>query len=149
MGELFAAFGIDYRLLLIQAVNFGLLLVILWKFLYTPVLKMLDERRGKIAESVKKAEAADRRLSEADEEGKGIVAMAAKESVGIVAAGRTRAETQAAEILKATQEKADRLLLEATQRAIEEKRLALAQGEKEIARAAMLAAEKILTTKHS
>jgi F-type H+-transporting ATPase subunit b len=149
MGELFATFGLDWRLLLIQAVNFGLLLAILWRFLYRPVLRILDERRGKIAESVQKAEAADRRLAEADAEGKGIVAFAGKEAEGLVASARGRAEEQAQEIGKQAQERADRLLADANARAEETKRQALVAGEKEIARAAMLAAEKILKEKHS
>ncbi len=149
MGDLFSTFGLDWKLLLVQSVNFGLLLLLLWKFLYTPVLKMLDERRGKIAESVVKAEAADRRLADADTEGKGIVASAGKEAELLVAAGRSRAEEQAAEIAKQAQERADRVIADAAARAEETKRQALVAGEKEIARAAMLAAEKILKEKHA
>ncbi len=144
MGELFAAFGINWKLLVIQTVNFGLLLLILWKYLYTPVVKILDERRGKITESVAKAEAADRRLAEADMEGKTLVATAGKEAEVLVAAGRSRAESQASEILKNTQAKADALIADAAARAEEAKRQALLASEKEITRAAMLAAEKIL-----
>lgn len=147
MSELFAAFGLDIRLLLIQALNFGILLYVLWRFLYEPVLKMIDERRAKIAEGVTKAEAADRKLADADTEGKTLVAEAGKEAESLVAAGRSRAEAQANEILKKTEEKAHALLADATARAEEAKRQALAAGEKEIARAAMLAAEKILKEK--
>lgn len=149
MSELFAAFGLDLRLLLIQALNFAILLLVLWRFLYRPVLKMIDERREKVAEGVKKAEAADRRLAEADEEGKTLVATAGKEAEGLVAAGRARASQEGADILKKSQEKADQLLADATARADEAKRQAMIAGEKEIARAAMLAAEKILREKHS
>ena len=38
MNELFAAFGIDWKLLLAQGVNFGIVLVALWYFLYRPVM---------------------------------------------------------------------------------------------------------------
>jgi F-type H+-transporting ATPase subunit b len=149
MGELFSAFGLDWKLLVIQTVNFGVLLLILWRFLYRPLVKTLDERRGKIAESVQKAEAADRRLAEADAEGKALLAEAGKEAEVLVASGRSHAESQAAEILKKTQEKAEALMSDAEARAEEAKRAALAAGEKEIARAAMLAAEKILKEKHA
>lgn len=149
MSELFAAFGLDWKLLLIQALNFAILLAVLWKFLYKPVLKMIDERREKVAEGVQKAEAADRRLADADTEGKGIVAMAGKEAEGLVASARSRAEQQAAEIAQRAQERADQTYTESVARAEEAKRQALAAGEKEIARAAMLAAEKILREKHS
>jgi F-type H+-transporting ATPase subunit b len=144
MGELFSAFGLDWKLLVIQTVNFGVLLLILWRFLYRPLVKILDERRGLISESVKKAEAADRRLAEADLEGKTLLADAGKEAEVLVASGRSRAETEATEILKQTEAKAQALLADAVARAEEAKRQALAAGEKEIARAAMLAAEKIL-----
>ena len=43
MGQVLAAFGIDWRLLLINSINFGLLLLALWYFLYGPLMKMLEE----------------------------------------------------------------------------------------------------------
>ncbi|MFZ2556081.1 MAG: F0F1 ATP synthase subunit B [Minisyncoccia bacterium] len=147
MSELFAAFGLDIRLLLIQALNFGILLFVLWKYLYGPVLAMIDERRTKIADGVKNAEAASRRLAEADTEGKNVVASAAKDAEGIVSSAKSRANEQAAEIVKKSQERADALLADASAKAEESKRQALLSGEKEIARAAMLAAEKILEQK--
>ena len=49
--ELFGKLGIEWKLLLAQGLNFILLLIILRKFLYKPILKMLDERRAK-AESL-------------------------------------------------------------------------------------------------
>ncbi len=147
MSELFSAFGINGKLLIAQAVNFGALLFVMWYFLYTPVLHMIDERRRKIAEGVEKAEAADRRLAEADTEGKSVVASAGKEAEVLVASARTRAEEQANDIVKRSQEKAEQFMAEATARAEEAKRQALVAGEKEIARAAMLAAEKILKEK--
>ena len=90
MDQLISTFGIDWRLLLVQSVNFGLLLLVLWRFVYRPVLAMIDERREKIAEGVQKAEAADRRLAEADEEGKGIIGAASREGEQVVAAARAR-----------------------------------------------------------
>jgi F-type H+-transporting ATPase subunit b len=44
--------------LLIQAVNFGLLLLVLWKFLYRPLLAKMDERTQAIRKSLDEAQAA-------------------------------------------------------------------------------------------
>ena len=44
--------------LLIQALNFGLLLVVLWKFLYRPLLAKMDERTQAIRKSLDEAQAA-------------------------------------------------------------------------------------------
>lgn len=49
--ELFGKLGIEWKLLLAQGLNFILLLIILRKFLYKPILKMLDERKAR-AESL-------------------------------------------------------------------------------------------------
>jgi len=68
MEEIAKVFGLDWKLLIIQAVNFGVLLLVLWYFLYKPVLKMLDERRGKIQKGVEDAENAEIRLTEIEGE---------------------------------------------------------------------------------
>lgn len=148
MSELFAAFGINWKLLLVQAINFGLLLVILWRFLYTPVLRMIDERQKKIAEGVKNAEAAGEKLAAATGEGQEIVSKASREATGMIAAARTRAEERGSELVKAAEVKAEALLADAAARAAEAERSALQRSEQQIAKTAMLAAEKILASKH-
>ncbi|RJR14446.1 ATP synthase F0 subunit B [Candidatus Parcubacteria bacterium] len=147
MAELFEAFGINWKLLLVQALNFGVLLLILWKFLYTPVLKLVDERRAKIAEGVKNAEEAEEKLQRSETEGKEIVATASREAEKIVASARERAEEKGSELLRTAETRAEAVLADAQARAEESKRQALKQSEREIARAAMLAAEKVLREK--
>lgn len=149
MGELFTAFGINWKLLVAQAVNFGALLFILWYFLYGPVLKIIDERRARAEKGVRDAEEAERTLAASHEEGAGIVGKAAREAEGLVAHARERAEEKGSEIVKNAEAKAGALIDEATARAGEARRQALLTSEKEIARAAMLAAEKILQSKAS
>ena len=147
MEQLVTVFGIDWRLLIIQGINFGLLLSVLTYFLYKPVLKIIDDRREKIAESVKTAEAASRRLQDAKKESDEIVGGAAREAEGMVAAARVRAGEREVEIVKNAEARAAATLKDASERAEETKRQALKESEREIARAAMLAAEKILREK--
>jgi F-type H+-transporting ATPase subunit b len=149
MSALLTTFGVDWKLLLIQVVNFGLLLTVLTYFLYKPILKIIDERQQKIAEGVRTAELAQKKLEDATSEGKEIVGGAAREAEGLVAGARTRAEERGAEILKAAEARAQATLKDATERAEESKRAALKETEREIARAAMLAAEKILREKNA
>ena len=147
MAELFSTFGINWKLLLIQGVNFGLLLFVLTRFLFKPLMKTLDERRAKIAEGVRAAEAASQRLSDAKTEGEEIVGRGAREAEGLVAAARTRADEKGSDIVKAAESRADSILKDASAKAEEAKRQALHETSKEITRAAMLAAEKILKEK--
>lgn len=147
MDQLFAAFGVNWKLLIVQAVNFGLLLSVLTYFLYKPVLRIIDERRKAIADGVAKAQEADKRLEDAKAEGEGMVGAAVREAEGLVASARTRAEARGEEIVKAAEARAAETLKDAADRAEEAKRQALKQSEREIARAAVLAAEKILREK--
>jgi F-type H+-transporting ATPase subunit b len=144
MSELLTVFGVNWKLLLAQGVNFVLLLALLSYFLYKPVLKMIDERREKIAESVKTAEAASRNLAEAQRKGDSIVGDASLEAEKLVKAARARAEEKRVEILQSAEAQAQNVLADAAARAEETRRNTLKESEKEIARAAMLAAEKIL-----
>lgn len=77
-------FGIKPVLLAAQAVNFLILLFILKKFLYGPILKVLKERKDKIAQSLKNAEEIERKLKEASEEGQRQIAKAIAEGEKIM-----------------------------------------------------------------
>ena len=149
MSALFAAFGIDWRLLVIQALNFGLLLTALTYFLYKPILGIIDERQKKVADGVRTAALADQKLADAKVEGDEMVGKAAREAEGLVATARTRAEERGAEIVKTAEARAQATLKDAQERAEEAQRAVMKKSQQEIARAAMLAAEKILREKNA
>src|SRR3989338_2301217 len=149
MNELLTVFGVNWKLLLVQGVNFALLLAVLTYFLYKPVLRLIDERRQKIAEGVRTAEAAAVKLAEAQKKGDGIVGNASREAELLVKTARARAEEKGSEIVKSAEARAQGVLADAATRAEEAKRQAIKESEKEIARAAMLAAEKILLARSS
>jgi len=144
MDQLLEAFGIDWKLLIAQMVNFGVLLVALWFFLYKPVMKTLDERAQKIAQGVEDAERATEKLAGADAEAAKVVAGADEKAVGIVNNARTSANEEKARIVKEAEERAARVAADADARAKEAGAKALRDSEKEIARLAMLAAEKAM-----
>lgn len=66
MEELVKKFGLDLGLLIAQVLNFGVVLFVLWKFAYKPVLKVLSERQEKIAKSLDDAKAVAKKLGEAE-----------------------------------------------------------------------------------
>lgn len=144
MSELFAAFGINWKLLLVQAVNFSLLLVVLWRYLYTPILGIIDERQKRIAEGVKTAEEASVKLADAEAKCIEIVGQADRDAESILATARGQAGEKGNALIKEAETLADGILRSAMQRAEETKRQILLQSGREVAKAAMLAAEKIL-----
>ena len=147
MGELFSTFGINVKLLIIQMVNFGILLLALWYFLYTPILKMIDERRRKIEKGVKDAEEAEKRLGDIELERDGIFTEARKQADSIVGEAKERAVEKEKEMLTEAEHRALATERAAEERALETQAKALRESNAQIAQAAMLAAEKILRNK--
>lgn len=84
MEKIFADFGVQPLLLTAQIVNFLILLVLLKKFLYKPLLKVLEERKQKIADSLKNAEEIEKKLLKTEEDREKVLAKASNEAQKIV-----------------------------------------------------------------
>lgn len=56
MGETLNTLGIYWPKLIAQTINFAIVLFVLWKWAYRPVLSILEERRQKVAESMTNAD---------------------------------------------------------------------------------------------
>lgn len=147
MEKIIAVFGIDWKLLLIQAVNFGIVLFVLHRYLYKPVLKLIADRQEKIAKGVKDAEEAHLKLENARGEARVITENAEREARDTELLAKKAAEEKGAAILKETEEKKLREIEGAKKEAEDIKRRAVADSQSEIAKLAVLAAEKILKTK--
>src|SRR3989338_10590859 len=90
MEKILDVFGIDWRLLVINAINFGILLLALRYFLYRPIMDMLEKRREKGAEGDKNAELAERELQETEAARVVVLSKAGKEADSLLAHGRER-----------------------------------------------------------
>lgn len=144
MAQLFGAFGLELPLLIAQAVNFAVLMAVLWYLLYKPVMKTLEARKEKIAAGVRAAEVAEHKAAVADEEAAKVIHSAESEAEGIVATARESATAERTRIVKDAEARAASVEKDAEARAKEEHARVMRESEKEIARLAMLAAEKVL-----
>ena len=147
MEAILHTFGIDWRLLLINAINFGLLLAALTYFLYTPILRMLEERRRKVEQGVEDAEAAANKLSEIEHSRGEILSAAGKEADDIVIAARKAASQKEKEMLAQGEHAAATLLKDAEAQAHELKEQALRESKEEVAKLIVLGIEKALVKK--
>ncbi len=147
MESLFAAFGIDWKLLLAQAVNFGILFVALTYLLYKPVMKTLDERRRVVAKGVEDAKLAEEKLASADHEAAEVLHTAETEAETIVGTARETATSERTRIVRDAEARAASIEKDAEARAKEDAARTLRESEKEIARLAVLAAEKVVREK--
>jgi F-type H+-transporting ATPase subunit b len=76
MDELFQTLGIQWTKLIPQFINFGIVLLVLWKFAYRPVTAMMDARQKKIAEGVVNADKIQAELAKTEAARKSILAQA-------------------------------------------------------------------------
>jgi F-type H+-transporting ATPase subunit b len=144
MQQLFAAFGIDWRLILAQAINFGIVLFALRYFLYTPVMNSIENRRKVVAKGVEDAQQAEVMLASADETVTTRIHDADTEATMIMTRARDEAGVERTRIVSDAELRAQALGRDADARAKEASAKMLRESEKEIARLAVLAAEKAM-----
>ncbi len=149
MQEILHAFGIDWRLIVIQIFNFSILMGVLWYFLYTPVLKMLADREAKIKKGVEDAEKAGEALAHADVERTAIIKEAHSEAGQIVTRATQHGEEKGKMLISEAQAKIEREIESAKKLGEEIKAQALKESEAEIAKLSMLATEKVLNAQLS
>ncbi len=149
MSEILGVFGIDFRVLILQAVNFGIVLVVLWYFLYRPLINLIEKRRKDTIEAVANAERAAAELSEADATRKDIITKANKEAEQLVLSAREQAKDTESKLVHDAQARADQLIAEARAQGDEAKKRALAESREEIAKLTVLGVEKLLREKRT
>ena len=136
--------GISPSLLVSQIINFGLLLVILRMVLYGPVMKMLDQRRQRISQSMKDAERVSAAAQEAEQEKAKIIDEARHAAQEVRAQATRDAEKIAQEVRSRAEQDATDIRMKAQEEAEKQVAAALADANKDIAELAILATEKVL-----
>jgi len=125
-------------------VTFILLLVILKKMAWKPILNSLSERENFIKDSVERAETAKKEAEEILEENKKNLAKAEEEAQKVIAQGREYAENLKSQILEESKTEAKKMIEDASVE-IERKNIEAFHNLKgEIASIAVEAAEKII-----
>lgn len=138
------ALGISWQLLLAQIFNFLLLVVILRLTLYEPVLRMLDRRKERIAQSMRDAERVSAAAQEAEAEKAKVLDIARREAQEIRAQAARDTEKIAQEIRSRAEQEATEIRIRAQEDAQKQVSIALSDANKQIAELAILATEQLL-----
>ncbi len=136
--------GINLPSLLWHTVNFLILLALLWRFLYKPVVRMLDERSDRIKESMQRADAIKEQLARTNEETRLALESARKEAQAIADQASQIGEQIKAQARKDAQTEADKILVQARQQIEQERRQMMAELRLEMASLVVLAAGKVI-----
>lgn len=144
MEELIYELGIDWKLLLAQIINFCILLFILKRFLYSPLIKFMNTRREKIIEGLEDARKGKEEFEKIQELKDMEMAKIRKQAEKIIQKAKEIGNEKQKELLKQAEEKTKKIFLEAKNKIEIEKEKTLKQMQQDIAHLAIAATEKIL-----
>jgi F-type H+-transporting ATPase subunit b len=137
-------FQVNLFQVLIAAANFVVFLAIIWKFAFTPISKILGDRRQRIEQGLRDAEQA--RLDRENAEAGRIAALqeARREANDILARSQKVAEESRERDLAATRDELERIRARASAELESEKQRAIADLRAEVADLALRAAGKVV-----
>jgi F-type H+-transporting ATPase subunit b len=136
--------GINVPGLFWHTVNFLILLFVLQRFLFPPVLRMLDERQARIRDSMERAEALQAESARVAETVKAQLDDARREAQNIINSAQQIAERIRAERQQQAEAEYEAILKRAREDAAREREQVFAELRAEVADLAVLAAERII-----
>ncbi|MDD3887803.1 MAG: F0F1 ATP synthase subunit B [Patescibacteria group bacterium] len=142
--EVFTQLGIKPLLLVAQIINFLILMFLLKRFLYKPILKMLDDRKKKIEESMQQAKDIEQQLQNAEKMKLEKQEDAKKQASKILDQAKKDAEMIRKDILTKSDDDAKRVIKKATDEMKGEKEKLLSDVKKQAADLTMLATQTVL-----
>ncbi|MDE3056676.1 MAG: F0F1 ATP synthase subunit B [Bacteroidota bacterium] len=135
---------INPGLIIWTIITFAIVVLVLGKFAWKPLVAALQRREQNIHDALQRAEEAKKEAERVLAENKAALAKANEETARIIREGRELAEQLKNEILAKANDNAKDALLQAQEAIQREKEAALLQLRSEVADLAVTAAEKIL-----
>lgn len=140
-------FGINWKLLLAQLVNFAIVVFVLWKWVFKPVTSGLTARTEKIENSLKDAEKITKDRETFDSWKQGEMSTVRIEAAAIITQAKKDAESLKAQTLQTTTEDQNRIIEQAQKRLEQEKAAMLISAKAELADIVVSATSTILKEK--
>ena len=139
-----AALGINLGYFLFQVFNFTIVLVLLYAWAYKPILKMLENRKQKIAQGLEDARIASEARANAEEEARQIIAKAQSEANQKVREATDRADIAGRDVLAKAEADASKIREDARAEVSQERDRVLADVRGQIAALSMAAAQRLI-----
>src|SRR5262245_32903686 len=102
------ALGINLTALIVQMLAFLILVFLLGRYAYRPIVNALDQRAERVRSSMEQADRIERQLAETESRNQEILTEARREAQQIVAQAREVGDRQIAQARDAAREEADR-----------------------------------------
>lgn len=137
--------GINLKIFIAQLINFTVVLLVLWKWVYAPIVKLLDERQEKITKGVRQAEEIEKRILALEKEQQEIIAKAKSEATQVLEIARIDAEERKKILLEKTKGEIKDVISQGKLQLQREKEQMIRESREEIALIAVEASRRILS----
>lgn len=141
------ALGVDWKAFVIQLITFVLAFWVLKRFAFTPIVKIMDERRKTIESGVSIGEEMQKKQAELDAKVEDTLHKARQEADGIIADAQEAAKSAGTELETKAKKKVENLLAEADDRIAQDAKRARQAMESELATLVAEATEAIIDEK--
>jgi F-type H+-transporting ATPase subunit b len=135
--------GVNSTLFIAQLINFAIIVIVMWRFVYKPLLAMMDSREKEIRKGLTDATDAKKRLSEAEEEKNRLVREANAEAHALLEEARAKVEAVRAEKMAQTKTEIEKIALEAKERIRAEREASFSALRRDIADLVSQATKKV------
>jgi F-type H+-transporting ATPase subunit b len=144
MESLITTFHIDWKIIIAQAINFGIVFLVLYMFALKPLKKLMSERENKIAKGVDDAKNNAELIKKTKEEYDQVLAKAREEAHIMFQAGKKEAEAKKTEMLEGAKGEVEAMIASGKKLLETEKVKIVEEAKKEIVSLVVKATEKIL-----
>ena len=127
-------FGINWPQLLAQVVSFCIVCLVLYRFAYRPVLKMLEVRRQQIAQGLANAEQIKAELAKTEAQRQEVMAQANVQATKFIEEARTAAARLREQEIAKAMAAAEQIMIKAREAAAQEHDLMRAELKREVGR---------------
>ncbi len=144
MDSFISTFHIDWKIIIAQAINFGIVLAVLYFFALKPLKKLMAERAERIANGIEDAKCNAEIIKTTRKEYNDVLAKARAEAHEIFTEGKKEAEAKKAEMLAQAGEEVAALIASGKKHLENEKVKMVEEAKKEIVSLVVKATEKLL-----
>lgn len=147
--ELIEKLGVDLKLLIANIINFALLLWILGRFVYKPVLALLEKRRKMVEKSVEDAKQAEALLADIEKTRLEAISKIKIQSVQMLEKAAKRTEVVKKQITDTAHKEASLMIEQAKYQIAMEKSRMMKEMELEVAQLIVVGTSRILEREFS
>lgn len=108
--EILEQFGIEWKLLIVQLINFGIFFLVFWKLVLPRLKKFMDDRAHGIKDSLQEADRAAKSAEDAEAAREETLAAATRDADQLLADAREQAADQASEMIEQARQEASRVI---------------------------------------